>query len=158
MKSYFLPATKEKPRNPFRKFTFFGKFLKFFKGFLLWRLSLATAFVGDGFPWWRLSLVTAFLGDGFPWWRLSLVTAFLGDGFHWSWLSLVTAYLGPQRLGAPPWRQIFLKAMAVVIKQFREAVKKLYNNLPFYQQLSEIFLWLRNRFPKYIYPTRKSPK
>jgi hypothetical protein len=66
----------------------------------------------------------------------------------------LTASLGPRRLSALLPHHIFPKATAIVIKQFRKAAKKLYKNLPFYQQLSETFLWLRNSFLKYIYPVR----
>jgi hypothetical protein len=68
---------------------------------------------------------------------------------------LSTAFLGPLPLGALPWHHIFPKAVAVVIIQFRKAAKKLNKNQTFYKRLSETFLWLRNRFPKYINPVRK---
>jgi hypothetical protein len=71
--------------------------------------------------------------------------------FRKFFINFSTAFLGPQPLR----HHIFPKAAAVVIKQFRKAGKKLYKNQPFYKGLSEIFLWLRNRFPKYIYPIRK---
>jgi hypothetical protein len=73
------------------------------------------------------------------------------DIFRKFFINFSTAFLGPQPLRD----HIFPKAAAVVIKQFRKAAEKLYKNQPFYKRLSEIFLWLRNRFPKYIYPVRK---
>jgi hypothetical protein len=66
-----------------------------------------------------------------------------------------TAFLGPRRLGALPRYHKFPKAAAVVKKQFRKAAEKLCKNLSFYERLSKTFLWLRNRFPKHIYPLRK---
>jgi hypothetical protein len=62
-----------------------------------------------------------------------------------------TAFLAPRPLR----HLIFLKAAAVVVKQFSKTAKKLYKKPAIYKWLSETFLWLRNRFPKYIYPVNK---
>ncbi len=63
------------------------------------------------------------------------------------YINFVTAFLGPQRFEALPQHHRLPKAVAVFIKQFWKAAKKLHKNLPFYQRLSENLLWKRNRFP-----------
>ncbi len=107
-----------------------------------------------------LTVLTFFRGPYDFWWKLTFFlwlrkTPFQKDNIFWKIVIIfLPASLGPRRLGALPPHHIFPKATAIVIKQFRKADKKLYKNLPSYSQLSETFLWLRNRFLKYIYPVR----
>ncbi len=62
-------------------------------------------------------------------------------------MNLLAAFLGAV-LGAAPQHHLFTIAVAIIMKQFRKAVNKLYKNTLIYQRLSETFIWLRNRFPK----------